>query len=222
MLTVNDTGCGMEPAVLARASEPFFTTKRKGEGTGLGLAMARGFAEQSGGGLTIQSAPGAGTTVTLYLPRAEEFAGAAVARAGGARAVARAHVLLVDDDALVAETLAAQLQEAGFAVHSAGDATQALAVLEAGAQVDCLVTDLSMPGLDGLGLIAQAQKAAAALAGGSAHRLRGGQRRVGGERGGERVVFAAAQAGRGAAALRPHHPAGGGRAAGIERDAGRP
>ena len=159
VLSVSDTGCGMEPAVLARASEPFFTTKRKGEGTGLGLAMARGFAEQSGGGLMIQSTPGAGTTVTLYLPRAEEFASAAVAPTFQAIPAVRAHVLLVEDDALVAETLAAELQEAGFAVHAAADATQALAVLQAGSQVDCLVTDLSMPGLDGLALITQVQKA---------------------------------------------------------------
>ncbi len=159
-LAVMDTGCGMEPAVLARASEPFFSTKRKGEGTGLGLAMARGFAEQSGGGLTIQSAAGAGTTVTLYLPRAEEFAGSGVAATDTEpQTVVRAHVLLVEDDALVAETLAAQLQEAGFAVHTAADAAQALTILESGAAVDCMVTDLSMPGLNGLGLIGRAQKA---------------------------------------------------------------
>jgi signal transduction histidine kinase len=76
-LAVKDTGIGMDPATLARVTEPFFTTKPQGQGTGLGLAMARGFAEQSGGALELESEPGRGTTVTLWLPEAEPIAAAA-------------------------------------------------------------------------------------------------------------------------------------------------
>ncbi|WP_270936547.1 hybrid sensor histidine kinase/response regulator, partial [Falsiroseomonas oryzae] len=102
-LAVRDTGAGMDPATLARATEPFFTTKPAGLGTGLGLAMARGFAEQSGGGLAIESAPGRGTTVTLWLPRSEVQAEAVAAppQAGGVAAAPFLRALLVDDEALV-------------------------------------------------------------------------------------------------------------------------
>jgi PAS domain S-box-containing protein len=119
-LLATDSGMGMDAATLARVGEPFFTTKPKGQGTGLGLSMAKGFAEQSGGGLAIASAPGRGTTVSLWLPVAAAAAagGPAGAAAGGVGAVRR--VLLVDDERLVRETLAAELQDAGCAVLAAG------------------------------------------------------------------------------------------------------
>ena len=158
-LTVADTGTGMSAATLARATEPFFTTKKPGAGTGLGLAMAKGFAEQSGGALAIESSPGRGTTVTLWLPeaRAERPAGLLAAPAApnsaGAGTATAIRVLVVDDESLVRETIAAFLESENYAVSVAASGAQALARLQAGETVDALVTDLSMPGMDGLALI---------------------------------------------------------------------
>ncbi|TCZ66002.1 hybrid sensor histidine kinase/response regulator [Roseicella aquatilis] len=159
-MAVTDTGCGMTPATLARASEPFFTTKGPGKGTGLGLAMARGFAEQSGGGLHIESAPGRGTTVTLWLPVAEGDARPAVG--GGEAAMPaggeRRRILLVDDEELVREMLARDLVDRGYEVIQAGAPAAALALLEAGEPVDALVSDLSMPRMNGTALIREAKR----------------------------------------------------------------
>ncbi|HJS86528.1 MAG TPA: PAS domain-containing protein, partial [Acetobacteraceae bacterium] len=163
---VKDTGTGMNQATLARVMEPFFTTKPHGKGTGLGLPMAQGFAEQSGGALHVESALGRGTTVTLWLPQAGD-APPAIARPDlplreappGAGAGAAGRVLLVDDEAMVRETLAQELEEAGYAVLPAPDAGAALAAMGAGQEqeVDVLVTDLTMPGgMDGLALIREA------------------------------------------------------------------
>jgi len=165
-LTVTDTGMGMGAATLARLGEPFFTTKGVGLGTGLGLPMAKGFAEQSGGALRVESAPGKGTTVTLWLPAAApakagtgESQGAGGAAAGGAsKATTPTRVLVVDDERLVRETLAESLQDAGYGVLVADGGARALGLLASGAAVDILVTDLSMPGMDGLGLIRAAQE----------------------------------------------------------------
>ncbi len=157
-LAVTDTGTGMDPATLNRAQEPFFTTKPQDKGTGLGLPMAKGFAEQSGGALTIESAPGRGTTVTLWLPVADARSEASQPQPGLAPVAGLSRrVLVVDDEDVVRETLVASLEEAGFAVLAAGNGAEALALLEAGEPVDALVTDLSMPGLGGLALISEAQ-----------------------------------------------------------------
>ncbi|WP_141563110.1 hybrid sensor histidine kinase/response regulator [Teichococcus rhizosphaerae] len=182
-LSVSDTGHGMDAGTLARATEPFFTTKEPGKGTGLGLAMARGFAEQSGGGLHIASAPGQGTTVTLWLPVAD--AGAAPAeRAEGAAppAAERRRILLVDDYDLMREMLAENLSDAGYEVVQAEDGVAALALVEAGETIDLLVSDLSMPGMNGVALIREAQRRrpglpAILLTGfaGDAAELRGGE-----------------------------------------------
>ena len=156
-ITVGDTGTGMDDDVLARVFQPFFTTKPTGQGTGLGLAMVKGFAEQSGGGVAIDSGPGQGAKVALWLPQAsveppEAGAGlAAAAAAGSDERVTR--VLVVDDDPLVLQTVAAQLADEGFAVVTAGGGTQALALLDEGLVVRALVSDLSMPGMDGVTLI---------------------------------------------------------------------
>ncbi len=150
-----DTGTGMDAETLARASEPFFTTKDVGRGTGLGLAMARGFVEQSGGGLNIESAPGRGTAVRLWLPCAP----GAVAPPSELRLPRRrGRVLLVEDDAQVRATLAEQLQEMGFRVLAAADGAAGLSALMGGAEVALLVSDLSMPGMDGVALIRAAQR----------------------------------------------------------------
>ena len=164
-LTVADTGRGMSAMTLARAAEPFFTTKPLGQGTGLGLAMARSFAQGSGGALAIDSEPGQGTQVALWLPvtaaEAASPAPAAPANTGQCCALAagrRARVLLVDDEAMVREVLAAQLADAGFVVSESPNGAAALRRLERGENFDVLVSDLAMPGLDGVALIREAQR----------------------------------------------------------------
>jgi signal transduction histidine kinase/ActR/RegA family two-component response regulator len=153
-LSVTDTGTGMDQATLARAMEPFFSTKAQDKGTGLGLSMAKGFAEQSGGVLAIDSAPGRGTTVTLWLPVADEQQQVAQAMPGLAPVAGLTRrILLVEDEDLVRETLAANLEECGFSVLTAGSGAEALVLLGAGKAIDAIVSDLSMPGMDGLALI---------------------------------------------------------------------
>jgi len=159
-LSVNDAGVGMSPEVLARASEPFFTTKPRGKGTGLGLAMARGFAEQSGGAFVLESELGRGTTVSLWLPVAEEELPTAGLPASGAPAPTRGrrgHLLFVDDESIVREITAEGLRAAGFVVRVAAGGAEALDILATAEKVDLLVSDLSMPGMDGLVLIQNAQ-----------------------------------------------------------------
>jgi PAS domain S-box-containing protein len=168
-LSVADTGEGIQPDVLARLFQPFFTTKAPGRGTGLGLAMVKGFAEQSGGGVAVESTPGLGTQVKLWLPQAAEAAtdgaaGDSVNADGAASDASRTRVLVVDDDALVLETVAAQLEDAGFAVTTAGGGLQALALLDEGMVADAMVSDLSMPGMDGVTLIQEAQARQPAMA----------------------------------------------------------
>lgn len=159
-LSVADTGCGIAPDALPRVIEPFFTTKPQGQGTGLGLAMAHGFAAQCGGALQIESAPGTGTLVSLWFPAAgttqepPEPNGWAPPCAAGTLA----RVLVVDDDAFVREVLADQAEAGGYRVFTADSAATALALLDAGEAVDALVTDLSMPGMDGVALIAEVRR----------------------------------------------------------------
>jgi PAS domain S-box-containing protein len=161
-LSVADTGIGMSADTLARASEPFFTTKPVGAGTGLGLSMAKGFAGQSGGELAIESSPGKGTTVTLWLPEADSASrpGAAAEQEAETAAVstAPAAVMLVDDDDLVRESTAAYLANEGFRVLLAANGTEALALFDSAGTVDALVTDLAMPGMDGVTLIRTLQQ----------------------------------------------------------------
>jgi signal transduction histidine kinase/CheY-like chemotaxis protein len=157
-ISVSDTGVGMTAATLARAGQPFFTTKPKGKGTGLGLSMAKGFAERSGGALAIASEPGQGATVTLWLPQDEAGAAAPAVAAEPTPAEpppAHLRVLLVDDDAVVRDMLATSLEDAGFQISRAASAEGALDQLDGGLEVDALVTDISMPGMSGWDLIQQ-------------------------------------------------------------------
>lgn len=152
-LCVTDTGCGMDADTLRRATEPFFTTKPPGKGTGLGLAMVHGFLQQSGGALRLSSTPGEGTTFRLYLPKE---AGSPMIRAKSrapqeARARHPARLLLVDDDDAVRAVTAAVLHDVGHEVHQAGNAVAALAALDEGA-FDAVVTDVALPEMDGLDL----------------------------------------------------------------------
>ena len=158
-LAVIDTGTGMAPDVLARAMEPFFTTKGVGKGSGLGLSQVYGFARQSGGTARISSAPGQGTTVLLLLPRAAGDAVSALP-CGSATAEARGgRILLVEDDPIVAPLAEGTLEDVGYSVMRAATADEALAILAGGASVDLLLTDVVMPGArTGVELARQARR----------------------------------------------------------------
>jgi PAS domain S-box-containing protein len=146
MLAITDTGSGMAKEVLERAIEPFFTTKREGEGTGLGLSMAFGFVKQSGGHFRIYSEVGHGTTIKMYFPRTLEAE--ALQPAPGRIEVTggTGTVLVVEDDIEVQRTVVEMLVTLGYKVLKADDAESALAVLKSGVQCDLLFTDVVMPG----------------------------------------------------------------------------
>jgi signal transduction histidine kinase len=152
-IAVTDTGVGMDAETRRRATEPFFTTKGPGKGTGLGLSMIHGLAGQSGGAVQIDSEPGAGTTVSIWLPvspQHEPERPAPEAAAGGALAATRAcRVLLVDDDPLVSMTTAAMLEDLGHQVIEVHSAGHALVVLRGGEVVDLVITDHAMPDMTG-------------------------------------------------------------------------
>ncbi len=151
-VSVRDTGSGMTDQVRAKVFEPFFTTKEVGKGSGLGLSQVLGFAKQSGGGIGIESRLGEGTTVHIYLPRAE--AASVDADCGtepddvlddfpGAR------ILLVDDDNAVREVTRAMLHEMGYRVFEAGSGGAALDLLDREQDIDIAVIDFAMPGMNG-------------------------------------------------------------------------
>ncbi len=147
VVTVRDTGSGMPPDVWARAFEPFFTTKAAGQGSGLGPSMVYGFAKQSGGTMWIESSPGAGTAVYLYLPRAaEQPAAGAAAEPAPPRDARAATVLVVEDEPAVRQITADVLTELGHRVLVAGDGREALKMVQEGTAVDLLITDIVMPG----------------------------------------------------------------------------
>jgi CheY-like chemotaxis protein len=164
-LSVSDTGTGMDAATQARASEPFFTTKRFGAGSGLGLSMVYGFAKQSGGGLRIQSALGEGCVVTLVLPCTGEDLDAVPftdepARTGLSSAE-RPLVLLVEDDPDVRRVIRLQLVDLGYPVIEADHATDALLLLASVPTVGVLISDIVMPGgMDGRTLCREASQSA--------------------------------------------------------------
>ncbi len=149
-VSVQDTGSGMAPEVLARALDPFYTTKGQGQGTGLGLPQAYAFAIQSQGLLVLDSEPGRGTRVALYLPRARVAAQPAepAQPAAGATALprARGQVLFVEDDPLVREAVTRALEESGFEVLVAEHGEQAAALLDGGARPAVVFSDIVMPG----------------------------------------------------------------------------
>ncbi|MFP5337186.1 MAG: response regulator [Gammaproteobacteria bacterium] len=152
MLSVADTGSGMSEAVLSKAFEPFFTTKEVGKGSGLGLAQVFGFAKQSGGGARIESREGVGTTVKVFLPRTSaprQPEPASAASSGSAESNNQHCILLVDDDHSVREVTAQMLENLGFTVIAADSGDDALQLLTQGAEVDLLLADFAMPGMNG-------------------------------------------------------------------------
>jgi signal transduction histidine kinase/FixJ family two-component response regulator len=149
-----DTGTGMDRATLARATEPFFSTKGVGKGTGLGLSMIHGLAAQSGGTLKLTSEPGAGTAVELWLPATQETAADIGERSTEpVQARRAATVLLVDDEDLVRAATADMLRDIGYMVIEWGSASQALGAIRSGVEGDILVSDYLMPGMTGGQLI---------------------------------------------------------------------
>jgi PAS domain S-box-containing protein len=157
-LRVSDSGCGMSREVAARVFEPFFTTRRPGEGTGMGLAVVHGIVTRARGSIAVESEPGCGSTFEILLPhaaagrdRAPESVEAIPGR--GER------IVLVDDDAMVLECTAVMLRELGYAVRAHGEAARALEEIEARAEdVDLLLTDYSMPRMNGEELIGRARR----------------------------------------------------------------
>jgi signal transduction histidine kinase len=146
LIAVTDTGCGMAPEVAEQAFEPFFSTKAEGKGSGLGLSMVYGFVKQSGGHVRIESAPGAGTTVKLYMPRVRRREDSAalpedLPAMGGSETI-----LVAEDDEAVRATVVGLLEELGYRVLTAADARGALEVIESGVAIDLLFTDVVMPG----------------------------------------------------------------------------
>ncbi len=148
-LCVSDTGVGMPPEVLARAFEPFYTTKPTGEGTGLGLSMVYGFARQSGGQVRIYSEVGQGTTVCIYLPR---YYGELARDDEPTKAVDMSPsghsetVLIVDDEPTVRMLISDILEELGYVAVEAADSVAGLKLLQSDARIDLLVTDVGLPG----------------------------------------------------------------------------
>jgi signal transduction histidine kinase len=155
--SVHDTGEGMDSDTLAKAVEPFFSTKGVGKGTGLGLSMVHGLAEQSGGAFHLESTVGQGTTAYLWLPVASgqvEPTGVAVLKPEN---TTPATILLVDDDALIAASTAALLEDLGHKVVEANSGRKALDLLEGGLQPDLIITDHAMPGMTGMELAVRAR-----------------------------------------------------------------
>lgn len=174
-ICVTDTGTGMEPQVIERVFEPFFTTKPIGQGTGLGLSMVYGFARQSGGQVRIDSEVGMGTTVCIYLPRyhgepvndAPDGSPSEQIKAGGET------VLVVDDEATIRHLIDEVLDEQGYTVIGAGDGAAGIKVLQSGARIDLLITDVGLPnGMNGRQVADAARSPTPWAEGAVHHRLR--------------------------------------------------
>jgi CheY-like chemotaxis protein len=159
-VSVTDTGEGMPPEVAARAFEPFFTTKEVGSGSGLGLSQVYGFVAQSGGHVEIESKPGAGTTVKLYLPARQPHGTREEERdAGNGREKFIGRVLVVEDDPEVLEVTVESLRTMGYEVLTAPDGFSALAILRRDPSVEILFTDVVMPrGMNGVELAREAMR----------------------------------------------------------------
>jgi CheY-like chemotaxis protein len=168
-IAVTDTGCGMTPQVLERVFEPFFTTKEVGKGTGLGMSQIFGFVRQSGGDIAIRSAPGEGTTVSLYLPRGAKSAPSDIIQVAPPQlrqvpsepdpaALTGEPVLVVEDDPRVRIATTSAIAELGYRPLACASGEEALALLEGHDDVHLMITDVVMPGMTGPELGAQVRK----------------------------------------------------------------
>jgi CheY-like chemotaxis protein len=158
-MTISDTGHGMDPQVLTRVFEPFFSTKGADKGTGLGLSMVYGFVKQSNGHIHIDSAPDQGTTVAIYLSRSSRVEDVARVPATPRAAPASEVILVVEDEEMVRTAAVSMLRGMGYACVHANDAQAALAMIEGGLKVDLLFTDVVMPGPVGSRELAERAKA---------------------------------------------------------------
>ncbi len=158
LISVRDTGEGMDQQTLAKSVEPFFSTKAVGKGTGLGLSMVFGLAQQSGGALRLKSAPGQGTEACLWLPVATEIPEIAEHLRTRSKPMAPATILLVDDDPLIAGSTMALLEDLGHRVAEANSGIEALQLLAGGLEPDLMITDYAMPGMNGLELAREVQR----------------------------------------------------------------
>jgi CheY-like chemotaxis protein len=150
-LGVEDDGQGMSPEVLARAMEPFFTTKPIGKGTGLGLSQVYGTVKAHGGSLDIKSKPGAGTRVSMVFPSAQNLAERLGPQTQGLGAPARVlKILLVDDEEMIRGTVLSLLDVLGHEAQAASSGLEALRRLDAEMEVDLVILDINMPGMDGV------------------------------------------------------------------------
>jgi len=154
-VSVADVGEGMSEDVAARAFEPFFTTKQVGKGTGLGLASVYGIVRQAGGDVSIETSPGAGTTVSLLLPRTTDTMAEVAGGAGATKRNAGEELLLVEDEPAVRRLAQRVLERSGYRVAAAQNAAVALALVSEGATPTILVTDEIMPGMRGHRLAAK-------------------------------------------------------------------
>ncbi|MFN3388995.1 MAG: ATP-binding protein [Allosphingosinicella sp.] len=155
---LSDTGQGIPPEIMERVFEPFFTTKPVGKGTGLGLSQIFGFARQSGGDVTLQSKPGEGTTIALYLPRSAETAGEAGEAAAPqdrveTRPAAGTGILVVEDDPRVSRATVGALEELGYRPIACSSGVEALEILEREDGIELVVTDVMMPEMSGPELV---------------------------------------------------------------------
>ncbi|HEX4940123.1 MAG TPA: ATP-binding protein, partial [Candidatus Kapabacteria bacterium] len=161
MLALTDTGEGMSPEIVNRVFEPFFTTKEPGKGTGLGLSMVYGFVKQSHGHIKIYSEPGYGTTIRLYLPRAQEDLVQKDREAGDKteKTAIGAMILVVDDNPDVRSIVVKQLADFGYSVMESQDGPSALDIIRNDETIDLLFTDIVMPGgMTGIELAREARK----------------------------------------------------------------
>ena len=155
-LAVNDTGVGIPDDVLPRVFEPFFTTKEPGKGSGLGLAQVFGFAKQSGGGVRIETRVGEGTSVTVFLPRAEAPSAdrerELVDAEPGPRTERKVRILVVDDDGAVLRTTLRVLDALGYARFQPQSGEEALALIANRPEIDLVLSDFAMPEMNGVEL----------------------------------------------------------------------
>ncbi|MGJ8573124.1 MAG: ATP-binding protein [Hoeflea sp.] len=162
IISVTDTGCGMNAETLAKAVDPFFSTKELGKGTGLGLSMIHGLAIQLNGRLKLSSTPGKGTTAELWIPKSEHEEqkenSMAKTQPINTDAPIRRRILMVDDDILIAMSSVDMLEDLGHEVVEANSGAQALDILKSDSGFDLMISDFSMPGMNGADLAMEARR----------------------------------------------------------------